>query len=454
MTSAAAVDLGTTNIKAALLTDGGTLGETLSLPAPPLTGIGLIRESDPLAYLAAAEQLLERLTGPERAGIPLGMASQRSSFLFWERDSGSPLSTLVSWQDRRALAWCEARRDQERWITDRTGLPLSPHYAGPKAAVMLQDDRALRRMAAAGEALFGTLDTWLAWNLTTARRHITDRSMAARTLLAGLADHDWSDELLAFFDIPRAMLPTIVPPSGRHDVLRSGAVLTASIADQSAAFSSLRQDKSPSTLVNLGTGGFVLVPAGKGAARKEGYLSGTAAETPEGAIYFREGTVNGIAAALEHLGDPPPFFIKDPSPGLFCIPDMTGIGAPFWHPDRGPVFSKSRGELTGDELTRVVREGIVFRICGIIEDLEEPAQRNDCHISGGLSRDPFLTGGIASCLGRSCRRIREKETTLLGAALMAAGKIAPVTAVDTILPQESYLAGKFNRWKAWVESVL
>ena len=164
--------------------------------------------------------------------------------------------------------------------------------------------------------------------------------------------------------------------------------------------------------------------------------------------------MNGIAAALGQTGSPPPLAREDPSPDLFCIPDTAGIGAPFWQPDKGPLFSKARGELTDDELTRVVREGIVFRICGIIEGLEGGKRRNVCYISGGLSLDAFITGGIASCLGRTCRRLREKETTLLGAALMAAGKNAPATAVDTIIPTESYLAGKFDRWKAWAKSVL
>lgn len=455
MITGAALDLGTTRVKAALLAGEGRLENVLSLPSPALSGEGLIRESDPREYLAVAREALGRTLPRKGSGIPVGLASQRSSFLLWERGSGTPLTPLLSWQDRRALQWCEKRRDESARITAETGLPLSPHYVGPKAALLLEEDGTLRKMAAAGSILLGTLDSWLIWNLTTDRRHVTDRSMAARTLLAGLGESNWTGGLLDFFGIPRAMLPSIVPTWGRDDRTGTGARLAASMADQPAACLALPGTGDGSALVNLGTGGFVIVPSGASLLRRDGYLTAPTAAGPSGEVrYALEGTVNGIAAALAGLEEPPLPAVDDPCPDLYCIPDSAGIGAPYWRPGQGPLFSGSGREFSRPELARIIREGVIFRVCAILEDLSEPAEDRDCFLTGGLSRDIFLTAGIASCRGEKCFLFKEKEATLLGVGLLSAGLKPPAGTTTAVEPSETYLAGKFVRWKEWVSTLM
>src|SRR5260221_3060039 len=155
------LDLGTTLIKSSRLSDSGALGELFSTPAPPLTGEGMIRESDPIAYLDAAGELLKRAAAGLPAGTPLGIATQRSSFLLWDKATAQPHTPLISWQDRRAAGWCNAHAAEEKFIRETTGLRLSPHYAGPKVAALLEESPWLRDGMAAGETLFGSLESCL-----------------------------------------------------------------------------------------------------------------------------------------------------------------------------------------------------------------------------------------------------------------------------------------------------
>lgn len=271
--SAIALDLGTTAIKAGLLDSAGNLINMVAQAAPEVAGDGGRYESDALAYAQTAEQVLASCRSVYAAALPglaLGMCCQRSSFLIWVRASGQPATPLISWQDTRGIASCEALQDSEGLIHARTGLRLAPYYFAPKLRVMLNEHPDWRAPLERGEWLVGTLDTFLIWRWSGGRHHVTDASMAARMLLMDIGRQCWSPELCALFGIPVSMLPRIRPSAGMNLLLDElpatcgNLLLQASLGDQSAALiASVGEDRpdtgvNSSVLVNLGTGGFAM----------------------------------------------------------------------------------------------------------------------------------------------------------------------------------------------------
>jgi glycerol kinase len=456
MILSAAVDLGSTRFKAAVLDEAGTLHDMKRVPAPPLTGSGLIREGDGPSYLNAATNLLKDLLSGLPKEVPIGLASQRSTFLLWDKETGTPVTPLVSWQDRRADDWCKAKEDTAAGLVQSTGLLLSPHYAAPKLSYLFSMDRNLRDLAKSGSLLFGTLETYLLWNWTSKGIHETDLSMSARTLLVDPRTGEWSDPLLRFFGIPRSLLPAIASTWGRTIPLDWGGLISATITDQAASVLAVMDDSSDLLIINLGTGGFVITPTGSEMKEIPGYLSGPLARAPNGSKEFAlEGTINGIAPPLADLQDETVTLTDtDPLPNHFCLPDTTGIGAPHWLADMGSLFSEPPGNLTPSDRKRVIMEGIIFRIVEIVRDLCGKEVLSNILLSGGLSHETFIQLGLSSCLGQPIQIVKEKETTLLGAARLAAPKREwPSPDFTRVHPgaKGHYLQEKFLRWREWLQ---
>jgi glycerol kinase len=459
MTLAMAVDLGSSRIKAAGLRADGRLTKPISAAAPPLTGRRGIRQGSARAYLTAAEAVVRAVVESCPADLPLAIASQRSSFLLWESDTGQPLTPLISWQDRRAQAWCQARMARYGSLAAVTGLPLSPHYAGAKLACLLDRDRRLKAAATTGRALFGTLETYLIWRLTEGRRHQTDLSMAGRTLMVDIHRGTWSQQMLTFFDLPAGCLPHIVPTAGRDIPLACGGRLAVSLADQAAGLMAADPDAGRTIAVNLGTGGFVMAATGSRAAHLPGYLTAPVRQSANGAIdYALEGTINAIGPALAlHPGPDPALGSEDPAPDCFCLPDSAGIGAPYWRADLDLPVSQAIGNCPPALVRRIIMEGIVFRVCRIVEDFQRIRPFTRLLISGGLSAEPFIAQGLAACSGLVVAAGLEPEATLWGAAaLCAAQPVPPPTAKPVTCPngRGRYLQPKFCQWKAWVKDLL
>ena len=229
---ALALDLGSTRFKLGTIDAGGDLVAVQDVAAPVLSGDGLLREGRPEEYLHGIEKLLASASAEE--SLPLGLVSQRSTFLIWDRHTGAPLTPVVSWQDRRAGDWCAQHADIESLLIRRTGLLLSPHYAGPKLAAMLAADRQLADRLQSGDALFGNLDAWLTWHWSGGAYHQTDVTMAARTAMYDIDAGDWSAELLAIYGIPWTALPEVTGSLQGSPLQAMGLELRGSIADQSA----------------------------------------------------------------------------------------------------------------------------------------------------------------------------------------------------------------------------
>jgi len=452
---ALALDLGSTRFKLGMIDAAGRLMEIRAVPAPALSGNGPIREGRPEAYLRSVDALIDALA--VNGGTPLGLVCQRSTFVIWDRNDGHALTPVVSWQDRRADAWCRAHVDIEPFLVGQTGLLLSPHYAGPKLAAMLAADPGLAARLQSGDALFGNLDAWLTWHWSGGAHHRTDVTMAARTAMFDIGTGDWSDELLAIFGVPRTALPMVTGSLQGGPVAVAGLELRGSIADQAAGVIAVTGSESE-CLINFGTGAFVLQPVDGPAIRRPGYLTGPVlASTQHGTRFAIEGTVNGAGPAIDRFGSGPTDLpVADKFPDAFAIPDQSGVGAPHWRADIGLVWSPGARTLAPPEQRLICIEGLLFRVYEILLGLNGAEWPDRILVSGGLAREPAVARGLAALLGKPVRLLDEPEATLLGAARLAGG-LPPYVDPDfeTIASDDAggYLADKFVRWKTWCAQI-
>ena len=446
----------------------------ISLHIPPRKSAPFGRyESDALAYAAIADQALHECIAHAGDCKSLGLCSQRSSFLIWEQASGKPVTPLISWQDNRGAASCEALRAHEDSIRELTGLPLTPYYFAPKLRAVLQDNPDWRARLERGELLAGTLDTFLIWRWTGGRRFfVTDASMAARTLLMDIRRQQWSSHLCDFFDIPPGILPEIKSSAGMNLRLDNGLILQASVGDQSAAlFASVSGDRTEA-LVNLGTGCFVIryLEADNHVA-PVGYLHTLVYQDSLQHVHFAiEGTLNSIAAALAPypVGE---YRIDDlAATEIFCLAEPSGLGAPYFvsrrfaaclpdplHRDIGVQFSQSVEHLTPRQIAGLLLETVIFRVARILEDFHRMSPLERVYLSGGLSELPCLQQGIARCVPFAVYRLEQAESSLRGAALLATG-MTPACNRKCIRVESIGDAGvlpvKYQRWKRWLDDLL
>lgn len=491
MTAAIALDLGTTTIKAGILTRDGTLTGIVSRPTPPVTGAGGRYESDGLRYAETADAVLAECLAQTNARPPLGLCSQRSSFLLWERATGQPVTPLISWQDDRGAAGCADLRGDETTIRELTGLPLTSYFLAPKLRVLLRENPTWREKLVGGEWLLGTLDTFLIWRLSGGKCHQTDASMAARTLLLDIHCGQWSPDLCATFDIPPSILPQITPSAELALPLQNGLRLQASVGDQSAALLAAIGEGQPEALVNLGTGGFVVCFLPQGRSVPTGYLQTLVWQDAARQVHQAvEGTLNSIAVALADYPVASCRVEDLAQDDIFCLAEPSGLGAPYFRSDLGLTFSAPIEHLPPQRVAALLLEGILFRVLRILGDFRREFGLERALLSGGLANLPALQQGIAQCLpfelrprhggaepagagaGAShflpqtadlvgnvseVRLLAQKEASLEGVARLAAGIVQPMARQGEKIdggPPSPALAAKYQRWKVWLERLL
>jgi glycerol kinase len=456
---AVGLDLGSTAIKAGVLDSGERLRDVRSIPAPALRGSGPIREGDACAYASAVHGLVREMAKTVPRGTPLGMATQRSSFTVWDRRDARPQQPLISWQDRRAADWCDRHRAIEPEIVRRTGLLLSAHYVGPKLAALQERDEEYARALRAEHGALGTLETLLVYRWSAGRRHETDVTVAARTLMLDLARNAWSPELLGHFGVPERVLPTVVPTTRARLPLECGLALAATLSDQASAALAVFDPRRDTALVNLGTGAFVLRPAERADLRIPGYLLAPIFGAADGSCrYALEGTVNGAGPAVDACGPGPTELPEsDPSPESFAVPDRSGLGSPYWRPEIGLTLSPAAERLSQEGQRRVVLEGVLFRVRQILDDLSVDSRPERIVAGGGLTRDPAVGPALAALLERPVDLLLERESGLLGASRLAAG-LPPYAHSPTRTvppgPHGRYLPKKYPAWKNWLATLL
>jgi len=440
-----ALDQGTTSSRAIVFDPAGVIVSSAQRPLAPMYPKPGWVEQDPEAIWttqreAAAEALAAaQLTG--RDLVAVGIANQRETTIVWERASGRPAYPAIVWQDRRTADECVRlrRNGGEARVASRTGLRIDPYFSATKISWILEHGgEGLRRRAERGELCFGTVDTWLVWNLTGGRLHVTDATNASRTLLFSLRTGGWDFELLSFFAIPRAMLPEIRSSSEVYGEIAAampggGAPIAGIAGDQQAALFGQGCFQPGMAKNTYGTGCFLLLNTGATPVTSRNNLLTTVAWRIGNQTEFAlEGSVFVAGAAIQWLRDELRLVqsaeevdelaatVPDAG-GAFLVPAFTGLGAPHWDPyARGTLVGLTRG-VNRAHLCRAVLEAIAFQSADLVDCMEKDSglRLEELRVDGGATRSHLLLQIQADLLNIPVVRPAQIETTALGAAYLA-----------------------------------
>ena len=401
-------------------------------------------EHDPLEIWrtqrdVAAQALSSGGLGASDVGA-IGITNQRETTIVWERATGRPIANAIVWQDRRTASRCDALRQagHEAMFAERTGLLLDAYFSGTKLAWLLDNVPGARARARRGELAFGTVDTWLAWQLSVGAAHVTDVSNASRTLLFNIHTLDWDDELLALLDIPRAVLPEVVASSGAVattacEGLPPGISVAGIAGDQQAALFGQACHAPGMAKNTYGTGCFLLMNTGaQPAVSRHRLLATVAWKRGQSTTYALEGSVFIAGAAIQWLRDGLGIIERSSdvealaasvpdAGGAFFVPALSGLGAPYWDPRaRGTLVGLTRG-TTRAHIARAALEAIAFQSAELIEAMaaDSGIALKELRVDGGATANNLLMQMQADLLGVPVVRPKVTETTALGAAYLA-----------------------------------
>ena len=382
----------------------------------------------------------------------LGITNQRETVVVWDRATGQPIHRAVVWQDRRTADVC-ARLQADGHadaVRQRTGLVLDPYFSGTKLAWVLDHVEGARGRAEAGELAFGTVDSWILWNLTGGRVHATDVTNASRTMLFDIHALDWSPEMLELLGVPRAVLPEVRPSAGRFgetdaEALGAPVAVTGVAGDQHAALFGQRCTRPGQAKNTYGTGCFLLYQTGPEPVASDNGLLTTLAWQVEGepAQYALEGSVFVAGAAVQWLRDELRVIESasevealaasvDDSGGVVVVPAFVGLGAPHWDPyARGAVLGITRGTSRA-HLARATLDGVAHQAADLLEAMtaDAGAPLAELRVDGGMTANGLLMQAQADLLGVPVVRPEIAETTALGAAFLAGVGAGVWTAAD------------------------
>ena len=370
----------------------------------------------------------------------IGITNQRETTVVWDKETGKPVYNAIVWQCRRTAPLIDkiVKEGYAYYIREATGLVPDAYFSASKVAWILDNVSGAREKAKAGKLLFGTIDTWLIWNLTGKMVHVTDYSNASRTMLYNIHTLEWDKKILEIFDIPESMLPEVKPSSyvyGRtHQALFGGNIPIAGAAgDQQAALFGQCCFDTGDVKNTFGTGSFILMNTGTEAIKsKAGLLTTIAASTSDKVEYALEGSVFVAGASIQWLRDGLRMIkssaqseayavaVED-ADGIYVVPAFTGMGAPYWNQyARGTVFGLTRG-TTKEHLIRATLESIAYQSSDVFRAMEEDAgvEIKGLKVDGGASANNFLMQFQADIMNTYVRRPLCIETTALGAAYLA-----------------------------------
>ena len=401
-------------------------------------------EHDPLEIWSSQKKALQSVLSTHQISSldikGIGITNQRETTVVWEKDTGKPIYNAIVWQDRRTSEYCNELKEKgmEPLIMSKTGLLLDPYFSGTKIHWILENIEGARKKAQDGQLLFGTIDTWLIWNLSGGEKHITDPSNASRTLLYDIHKNKWDEELLKLFNIPFDMLPRVVQSvsndaKAKLEDWESSIPICAIAGDQQAAlFGQLCF--TPGAVKNTyGTGCFSMMHTGQKAVKSKNKMLTTIAwQMNDEVEYALEGSVfiggaliqwlrDGLdlvkdAAEIEHLA----LSVSD-NGGVTFISALTGLGAPYWDPfAKGGILGLTRGTEKG-HIARAALEAIAIRSMEIIVEMEKDSgiKFSTLKVDGGASRNNLLMQIQANLLNAKVIRPKITETTALGIAFMA-----------------------------------
>jgi glycerol kinase len=372
----------------------------------------------------------------------IGITNQRETTLLWDRNSGEPVYNAIVWQDRRTADYCNSLKDQgqESMITSKTGLLLDPYFSATKVAWILDNVEGARARAEAGELAFGTMDTWLLWNLTEGRSHATDATNASRTMLYNIHQGSWDNELLSLFNIPSSVLPEVkdcAADFGHSSLLGAEIPILGIAGDQHAATLGQACFDTGMMKSTYGTGCFALLNTGETAVTSNNRLLTTIAYQLDGkTTYALEGSIFIAGAAVQWLRDGLGIIDSakqsgelaaeaDDSQQVYMIPAFTGLGAPWWDADaRGALIGLTRG--TGPaEISRAALESVCYQTLDLLNAMQADWQQSAdtvLRVDGGMVASDWTMQRLADILQSPVDRPIIAETTALGAAWLAGSR--------------------------------
>jgi glycerol kinase len=451
-----AIDQGTTNTKVLLVSpDGMVLARAtrkLSLSFPHPTWV----EQDAMeiwqSVREAMDECLTAVDTPSLAAIAL--TNQRESVVVWERESGQPLGPVIGWQCRRTVDFCSHLRTQgrESFLAERTGLGINPLFSASKMNWLLDHVPDCRRRAELGEVCLGTMDSWLLWNLTGGQIHACDVTNASRTQLFDIHRLEWSEELLALFDVPKVALPQVRASSddfgssvalGR---LPAGVPITALIGDSHAALFGQTGFQRGSVKATYGTGSSLMTPTPTAVLSKRG-LSTTIAWALDRThvTYALEGNITVAGAVVQWLGE----FLGMENPaegvarlaerveksgGLYLVPAFVGLGAPYWNDAARGLISGITHGSTAAHLAHAALEAMAYQVRDVFDvmQLEAGADLKVLLADGGASRNTVLMQFQADMLGRPILQNGSTDVSALGAVYLAGLKTGQWQSLEEI----------------------
>ncbi len=383
----------------------------------------------------------------------IGITNQRETTVLWDRKTGKPVHRAIVWQDRRTADSCLALKNSghEDMVQQKTGLLLDPYFSATKLAWILDNVSGVRARAERGELAFGTIDTWLIWQLTDGKKHATDATNAARTLLFNIHTQEWDQELLALFNIPANLLPKVQDSASDFGLTATrhlgAAVQIGGVAgDQQAALVGQACFKAGMVKSTYGTGCFMVMNTGDEAVISKHRLLTTVAYRLNGKVtYALEGSIFVAGAAVQWLRDGIQL-IKQAgdteaiaeetmdSRGVYLVPAFTGLGAPYWDPHaRGAIFGLTRDTGIG-EIVIAGLEAVCFQTRDLVEAMKKDGASNlhTLRVDGGMAVNNWLMQALADIVGVVVDRPTVTETTALGVAWLAGLHVGKFASLDAI----------------------
>ncbi len=388
---------------------------------------------------AVARDALARAGVPVKEVMAIGITNQRETTLLWDRQSGEPIANAIVWQDRRTAAACRELKEAgaESLVRERTGLVIDPYFSATKIGWLLDNIPGARGRAERGELAFGTIDTWLVWQLTGNRTHVTDVTNASRTMLFNVHTQDWDEELMRLLRVPRAILPDVHPSAHAFGIVPKAEfgeplIIGGVAGDQQAAMFG-QACHSPGMAKNTyGTGCFMLLHTGGNMVQSAHGLVSTPCAHWKEKEFALEGSVFVGGAVVQWLRDGLGFFSSSSevealansvldSGGVYIVPAFTGLGAPHWDAEaRGSIFGLTRG-TTRAHIARAALESIAFQSADVLEAMQKDSGKTlkELRVDGGATANDLLMQFQADLLGVPVVRPKVLETTALGAAYLA-----------------------------------
>ena len=437
-----AMDQGTTSSRAVLFDRSGNAVSMVQKEFRQIFPVPGWVEHDPMeiwsTQMGVAMEAMQKIDARCDEIAAIGITNQRETTIVWDADTGRPVYNAIVWQCRRTADMIEQMKadGMSELIKSRTGLVLDAYFSASKIAWILRNVPGAREKAEEGRLRFGTVDSWLMWNLTDGKVHATDYTNASRTMLFDIHRLCWDDEILSYFNIPKSMLPEVYPSSaiyGHTDKFGGDIPIAGAAGDQQSALFGQCGFEAGDVKNTYGTGGFMLLNTGKNAVgSKNGLLTTIAAGDSKKVDYALEGSVFVAGAAIQWLRDEMRMLRTSPqseeyckavsdTDGVYIVPAFSGMGAPYWNQfARGTVVGLTRG-VTKDHFIRAAVESLAYQTNDLIRAMKEDAGLDirSINVDGGASANDFLMQFQSDISQLSIVRPSCVETTALGAAYLA-----------------------------------